>query len=368
MNSNLLDCINLMIDICDRVLSLNSDRSAVLQNDQIKIKIAVDTAEEIITLYSAVQRNIDIDIRETARVYSERREVGDRDVSTIKSRSSYYRYWSTFSPDIAIGALNILVKTCDRQFSKQINRLSEIVKPWRVHKPPVTARSLELKRYKFSSYAQWVQTFSDHQLPYKQWVVSGLYDATEPMQDIDRFFAAELDQDEPEENFDIAEVSNQDRQEFPLTEENKAIIFAIAKLDPPRKRWSHLHRIAFNEIESFINGGEYADSRRAYESALLLITEKFTPWEKEEIKKISLGERGTIVEKKEIVAALNTIPYPTAWALVSCKWETVVSHIIEKKVKVKNVINSLDYVWGEYPDFYQETIYQSIRSRLLTLH
>jgi hypothetical protein len=51
-----------------------------------------------------------------------------------------------------------------------IKKLVIIVKPFRAHTPEqIETRSLGIKPYKFSSYANWVQSYPDHQMSYALW-------------------------------------------------------------------------------------------------------------------------------------------------------------------------------------------------------
>ena len=197
--TTILDCFNQLIAICDRLLIPNTTKTPPNKPDK-SIDQAIAAAEEIIGIYNAVQTDIDQKIKETERVNLERRALGDKDAMPYRPRSRYYKFWSTFNPDIAIQVLNKLQESwgrlCelyDQSGARQlVDRLTDILRPFRAHEPISINqdRSLGLRRYKFSPYAQWLQTFSDHQLPYKTWVASGLYDNTEPTQDLDRFFAA----------------------------------------------------------------------------------------------------------------------------------------------------------------------------------
>jgi hypothetical protein len=163
----ILDCFNQLITICDR---LTTTKTPAIKPDKT-IDQAIAAAEEIIGIYDAVQTDIDQKIKETARINEERRAVGDRDTLPYRPRSSYYKFWDTFNPDIAISVLNTLIKTCDRKLTKIINKLTEIVKPFRVQEQEqVAPRSLGLKSYQFNPYAVWVNSFSDHKLPYKVWL------------------------------------------------------------------------------------------------------------------------------------------------------------------------------------------------------
>jgi hypothetical protein len=191
----ILDCFNQLIAICDRLTT--TTKKPPIKPDK-SIDQAIAAAEEIISIYDAVQTDIDQKIKETERVNLERRALGDKDAMPYRPRSSYYKFWSTFNPDIAIQVLNKLQESRGRLCElygqsgarQLVDRLTDILRPFRAHESINQDRSLGLRRYKFSPYAQWLQTFSDHQLPYKTWVASGLYDNTEPTQDLDRFFAA----------------------------------------------------------------------------------------------------------------------------------------------------------------------------------
>lgn len=162
----ILDCFNQLIAICDR---LTATKTPPIKPDK-SIDQAIAAAEEIIGIYDAVQTNIDQKIKETEQIILERRVLGDN-VPSMKPRSSYYRYWTDFNPDIAISVLNKLIRTCDRKLTKIIERLTEIVKPFRVQEQEQAApHTLGLKPYKFNPYAVWINSFSDHKLPYKVWL------------------------------------------------------------------------------------------------------------------------------------------------------------------------------------------------------
>ena len=160
--ATLLDCFNLLGDICDR---LSTTKTPPSKPDK-SIDQAIAAAEEIISIYNAVQTAINEKVKEDEKIYLERRALGDN-FSSVKPRSSYYRYWTDFNPELAIAILNKIASSGDR---KLIEKLTAIVKPFRVHQPEYARLTYGLKPYKFNSYAVWVNSFPDHQLPYKTWL------------------------------------------------------------------------------------------------------------------------------------------------------------------------------------------------------
>jgi hypothetical protein len=164
--ATLLDCFNLLSDICDR---LTTTKTLPSKPDKSIDQAAIAAAEEIIGIYSAVQTAINERVKEDEKIHLERRALGDN-FSGVKPRSSYYRYWTDFNPDIAISVLNKLIRTCDRKLTKIIEKLTEIVKPFRIQEQEIVPHTLGLKSYQFNPYAIWVNSFSDHKLPYKVWL------------------------------------------------------------------------------------------------------------------------------------------------------------------------------------------------------
>ncbi|ATW59417.1 hypothetical protein Cl131_gp149 [Aphanizomenon phage vB_AphaS-CL131] len=159
----ILDCINQMIAICDRLTTTTKkpDIKEVKTTDvnEKKLCIAIENGEAI--------RNIYFQIKDSLL-------LGDN------SGEGRYKYWEGFLPDVAIAVLNTVESMFDAavkigynaaRMRKLINDLTEVVKPFRVHKTVKTAvKTLGLKSYQFNPYAVWVNSFSDHKLPYKVWL------------------------------------------------------------------------------------------------------------------------------------------------------------------------------------------------------
>ena len=155
----ILDCFNQLIAICDRLTTTTKkpDIKEVKTTDvnEKKLCIAIENGEAI--------RNIYFQIKDS-----------------LLPGKGRYKYWEGFLPDVAIAILNTVETMFDAavkigynatRIRELINDLTEVVKPFRAYKPVQTAvKTLGLKPYKFNSYAVWVNSFSDHQLPYKTWL------------------------------------------------------------------------------------------------------------------------------------------------------------------------------------------------------
>jgi hypothetical protein len=72
---------------------------------------------------------------------------------------------------------------------------------------------------------------------------------------------------------DVKEESNVKEEEgFKLTDDNKAVIQAIVKLDPVRCNWSNLERTAYSKLEAWVSyPHDSRDIRGVYEGALLVL-------------------------------------------------------------------------------------------------
>ena len=167
--TTILDCFNQLIAICDRLLVPNSDATKkppikpdtkvkTTDINEKKLSIAITNGETIRNLYFNIQDSL----------------------LPSDSGKGRYKYWEGFLPDVAIAILNTVETMFDAavkigynatRIRELINDLTEVVKPFRAYKPVQTAvKTLGLKPYKFNSYAVWVNSFSDHQLPYKTWL------------------------------------------------------------------------------------------------------------------------------------------------------------------------------------------------------
>lgn len=167
----ILDCFNQLISICDRLLIPNSDTTKTPPNKP-------DTREVKTTDINEKKLSIAITQGEAIRnIYF---QIKDSLLPGDNSGEGRYTYWEGFLPDVAIAILNTVETMFDAavkigynatRIRELINDLTEVVKPFRAYKPVQTAvKTLGLKPYKFNSYAVWVNSFSDHQLPYKTWL------------------------------------------------------------------------------------------------------------------------------------------------------------------------------------------------------
>jgi hypothetical protein len=133
-----------------------------------KLQIAIDTAEDIIDRYEYVDH-----INRQAYLGEIRLELkilGNTDLPPLRPR--YYKYWSDFSPEVGLEVLKTLQSsntTSDRVI-RIIRKLEVVLKPFRIQPAEtISTPSLGLKPYKFSLYANWVQSYPDHQMSYALW-------------------------------------------------------------------------------------------------------------------------------------------------------------------------------------------------------
>lgn len=176
-------------------------------------------------------------------------------------------------------------------------------------------------------------------------------------------YVEKLDQECETEDFNISDVpTEQQGSEFILTEENKAVILAIAKLDPSgRKHWSHLHRIAYNEVESFADGS-YPCEKTAYNSAVLLMTsDVLTPEQKQEIKAIARRDLQKNLTKQDIIESLEGLNFATAQSLVYGDWEKVIGDINRKRATRSKVLETLDFIHQNFTHIYSQETYEFIK-------
>ena len=133
-----------------------------------KLQIAIDTAEGIIDRYEYVQqinRQADGD---QASIRLELKILGNTDLPPLRPR---YKYWTDFSPEVGIEVLKTLQSsnTSDRVI-RIIRKLEVVLKPFRIQPAEtISTPSLGLKPYKFSPYANWVQSYPDHGMTYALW-------------------------------------------------------------------------------------------------------------------------------------------------------------------------------------------------------
>jgi hypothetical protein len=123
-----------------------------------KLQIAIDTAEDIIDRYEYVDH------------INRQAYLGNTDLPPLRPR--YYKYWSDFSPEVGLEVLKTLQSsntTSDRVI-RIIRKLEVVLKPFRIQPAEtISTPSLGLKPYKFSLYANWVQSYPDHQMSYALW-------------------------------------------------------------------------------------------------------------------------------------------------------------------------------------------------------
>lgn len=74
------------------------------------------------------------------------------------------------------------------------------------------------------------------------------------------------------EEVNVKETEVKEEVEFTLTDDNKAAIQAIVKLDPVRCNWSNLERIAYSKLTAWVSyPHDSRDIRGVYEGALLVL-------------------------------------------------------------------------------------------------
>jgi hypothetical protein len=153
---------------------IGSSRKKTSSDNEKKLKIAVQTAEDICDHYSQVQHNnrqADGDQRITRL---ELEILGNTNLPPLRPR---YKYWTEFSPEVGIEVLKTLKSSVDKvgaylqdRINRLIKKLEVILKPFRISEPTkISNPSLGLKSYKFSSYANWINSYPDHQMSYALW-------------------------------------------------------------------------------------------------------------------------------------------------------------------------------------------------------
>ncbi len=168
--NDLLSSINNLLDDIKTAAKTYRKKSKVSDRDR-KLQIAIKTAKEIISTYDAVQHGIAVAAQQEGERYaaiSLELQIQGYDPYVCRPK---YRYWTEFCPDVAIGVLHTLMgEYSTPALLNLIKKLEIIVKPFRAHQPEqVHVRSLGIKPYKFSSYAVWHNSFSDHGMTYALW-------------------------------------------------------------------------------------------------------------------------------------------------------------------------------------------------------
>jgi hypothetical protein len=135
-----------------------------------KLQIAIDTAEDIIDRYEYVDHINRQAYLGEGDIRLELKILGNTDLPPLRPR--YYKYWSDFSPEVGLEVLKTLQSsntTSDRVI-RIIRKLEVVLKPFRIQPAEtISTPSLGLKPYKFSLYANWVQSYPDHQMSYALW-------------------------------------------------------------------------------------------------------------------------------------------------------------------------------------------------------
>lgn len=135
-----------------------------------KLQIAIDTAEDIIDRYEYVDHINRQAYLGEGDIRLELKILGNTDLPPLRPR--YYKYWSDFSPEVGLEVLKTLQSsntTSDRVI-RIIRKLGVILKPFRIQPAEtISTPSLGIKPYKFSLYANWVQSYPDHQMSYALW-------------------------------------------------------------------------------------------------------------------------------------------------------------------------------------------------------
>ena len=172
--TDLISSVKNTLDSINKTVKKYQSKSKASDNDR-KLQIAINTAKEICNTYDAVQRGIAVAAQQEGERYaaiSLELQIQGYDPYVCRPK---YRYWTEFCPDVAIGVLHTLMgEYSTPSLLNLIKKLTIIVKPFRTREPEqVETRSLGIKPYKFSSYAVWHNSFSDHQMTYALWKECG---------------------------------------------------------------------------------------------------------------------------------------------------------------------------------------------------
>lgn len=169
--NNLLSSLDNLLDKIETTVKTYRKKSKVSDSDR-KLHIAISTAKEIISTYDAVQHGIAV----AQQVENEKHGAIALQLKIFggwENRNAYrpkYKYWTDFNPDVAIEVLHTLERNYTPAIAHLIEKLEVVVRPFRAHQPEqVQVRSLGLKPYKFSPYAIWHNSFSDHGMTYALW-------------------------------------------------------------------------------------------------------------------------------------------------------------------------------------------------------
>jgi hypothetical protein len=167
--TNLINSVKTTLDSINETIKKYQPKSKVSDRDR-KLQIAIDTAEDIIDRYEYVDHINRQAYLGEGDIRLELKILGNTDLPPLRPR--YYKYWSDFSPEVGLEVLKTLQSsntTSDRVI-RIIRKLEVVLKPFRIQPAEtISTPSLGLKPYKFSSYAVWHNSFSDHGMTYALW-------------------------------------------------------------------------------------------------------------------------------------------------------------------------------------------------------
>lgn len=165
--TDLISSVKTTLDSINETIKKYQPKSKVSDRDR-KLQIAINTAEDIIDRYEYVQHINRQSDGDQASIRLELEILGNTNLPPLRPR---YKYWTDFSPEVGIEVLKTLQssKTSDRVI-RIIRKLGVILKPFRIQPAEtISTPSLGIKPYKFSLYANWVQSYPDHQMSYALW-------------------------------------------------------------------------------------------------------------------------------------------------------------------------------------------------------
>lgn len=165
--TDLISSVILTLDSINETIKKYQPKSKPSDRDH-KLQIAINTAKEIIDRYEYVDHINRQAYLDEGDVRLELKILGNTDLPPLRPR---YKYWTDFSPEVGIEVLKTLQssKTSDRVI-RIIRKLEVVLKPFRIQPAEtISTPSLGLRPYKFSHYANWVQSYPDHQMTYALW-------------------------------------------------------------------------------------------------------------------------------------------------------------------------------------------------------
>lgn len=164
--TDLINSVKTTLDSINETIKKYQPKS---KSSDRKLQIAINTGEDIIDRYEYVQHINRQSDGDQASIRLELEILGNTNLPPLRPR---YKYWTDFSPEVGIEVLKTLQSsntTSDRVI-RIIRKLEVVLKPFRIQPAEtISTPSLGLRPYKFSHYANWVQSYPDHQMTYALW-------------------------------------------------------------------------------------------------------------------------------------------------------------------------------------------------------